>query len=233
MNEHPRQLDRETAEQLLDGASPSRAVGADRLAKLLAAAGGPPRPYEYAREEEAVMAFRAKPAPARSLPSWRKFLTFKVLAITATITVGGLAFASTTGILPGPFNQSPGVSPTADPSSDRPGRSRISSPGAPTPAATAAGAFSGLCNSYLSKDAPGRSKALESPAYAHLVTAAGGADKVEAYCLALSEKEKEDKSKEPKPTHEPTREPTREPVREPTHAPNPPNPPDPPRATRR
>ncbi|GIH07643.1 hypothetical protein Rhe02_57100 [Rhizocola hellebori] len=203
MNEHRRHLDRETAEQLLDGVSPTRAAGADRLAELLAAAGGPPRPYEYAREEEAVLAFRAAPAPARRRPSWRKLLTFKVLAITATITVGGLAFASTTGIIPGPFSQSPGVSPTGNPTSNTPGRSRASSPASPTPASSAAAAFGGLCNSYLSKDAQARSKALTTPAYADLVTAAGGADRVEAYCTALPDKEKADKSKDPKPTHEP------------------------------
>ena len=83
MNEDRRDLDRETAEQLLDGTLPTGAAGTERLAALLAAAGGPPRPYEYAREEEAVMAFRASPPPARRLPSWRKLLTFKVLAITA------------------------------------------------------------------------------------------------------------------------------------------------------
>lgn len=204
MNEHPRHLDRETAERLLDGASPTRAAGAEKLAELLAAAGGPPRPYEYAREEEAVMAFRAAPAPAR-LPSWRRLLTFKVLAIFATVTVGGLAFASTTGIIPGPFNQSPGVSPTTGENSN-PVRSRASSAGMPTsePSPTApAAAFSGLCHSYLAKDAEGRRKALETPAYADLVTAAGGADKVEAYCVQLPEKEKQDKSRDPKPSHEP------------------------------
>jgi hypothetical protein len=205
MNEHPRHLDRETAERLLDGASPTRAAGAGKLAELLAAAGGPPRPYEYAREEEAVMAFRAAPAPVR-LPSWRKLLTFKVLAIFATITVGGLAFASTTGIIPGPFNQSPGISPTTGESSN-PGRSRASTAGAPSaePSPTGhAAALAGLCTSYLAKDAQARSKALDTPPYAGLVAAAGGPDKVEAYCVQLPEKEKQDKSHEPgRPSHEP------------------------------
>jgi hypothetical protein len=197
----PGHLDRETAEQLLDGASPTRAAGADRLAELLAAAGGPPRPYEYAREEEAVMAFRTAPAPARRRISWRKLLTFKVLAITATVTIGGLAFASTTGILPVPFTQSPAASPSADATS--PARSRSSTKtSSPTPdSSPIPAAFGGLCNSYLAKDAQGRSKALETHPYADLVAAAGGADKVEAYCIALPEKEK--KSKDPKPTHEP------------------------------
>jgi hypothetical protein len=204
MDDRKRNLDRETAEQLLDGASPTPAAGVDRLAALLAAAGGPPRPYEYAREEEAVMAFRAAPAPTLRRPSWRRLLTFKVLAITATVTVGGLAFASTTGIIPGPFNDNPGVSPTSDPTWKSPDRSRSSTAGTPTPGATPApAAFSGLCISYLAKDTEARRRALDTPAYKDLVTAAGGADKVDAYCAALPEKEKRDKSKEPKPTHEP------------------------------
>jgi hypothetical protein len=214
MNEDRRDLDSETAEQLLDGALPTRAAGTERLAALLAAAGGPPRPYEYAREEEAVMAFRALPAPARR-PSWRKLLTFKVLAITATVTVGGLAFASTTGIIPGPFNDNPGVSPTNDPTWNSPERSHSSTGGSPTPEATSAtAALSGLCTSYLAKDAEARRRTLDTPPYADLVTAAGGVDKVDAYCAALPEKEKEDKSKEPRPTHEP-------PAAQ-SHVPNPP-----------
>src|SRR5687768_2364644 len=123
MKEEPRHLDRETAEQMLDGASPTHAAGADKLARLLAAAGGQPRRYEYDREEEAVMAFRTREVPKRRVLSWRNLLTFKVLATAAAITVGGLAFASTTGILPSPFEQETGVSPTTAVTSAMPRRS--------------------------------------------------------------------------------------------------------------
>ncbi|MFD0823558.1 hypothetical protein ACFQ0D_35735, partial [Micromonospora zhanjiangensis] len=43
----------------------------------------------------------------------------------------------------------------------------------------------GLCRAYLAKGAADRGKALQTPAYRTLVTAAGGADKVYAYCAAV------------------------------------------------
>ncbi|MFC4147592.1 hypothetical protein ACFO0M_15150 [Micromonospora mangrovi] len=45
--------------------------------------------------------------------------------------------------------------------------------------------LTGLCRSYQAKPAAQRAKALKTPAYADLVTAAGGADRIEAYCLRL------------------------------------------------
>jgi len=214
MNEHPRHLDRETAEQMLDGASPAHAAGAERLARLLAAAGGPPRSYEYDREEEAIMAFRSREVPKRRALSWRNLLTFKVLATTATITVGGLAFASTAGILPDPFNQEPGVSPTTAVTSTVPRRSGGASPtGLPSaaPGAEVPPGINGLCTSYLNKDAKERSEALQQPHYAQLISAAGGAENIEAYCSQLPL----GPGKPPK-THEPT------PPPRPTPEPNPP-----------
>ncbi len=217
MNEHPRDLDRETAEQLLGGASPTGDAGAERRARLLAAAGGPPRPYEFAREEEAVAAFHAARKPSRRRLSWRSLLTFKVLAVTATITVGGLAFASTAGILPDPFKP-PAASPSTSAPS-LPGRSTTRGNSTPAPVAPSAAndaVFSGLCESYLKRDQEGRAKSLETKPYAELVTAAGGRDKVEAYCVVVVEEEKPkpDKSKQPPPP----------PPQPPSHAPQPPPP---------
>ncbi len=206
MNEHPSHLDRETAEQLLDGASATLAgdPSTERLARLLAAAGGPPRPADYSREEEAMMAFRAA-ASAPRRKTWRRLLTFKVLAVTATVTVGGLAFASTTGIIPGPFKQETGVSTQPPAATSGPGRSHARTTPAPpsAPASPPAPGFAGLCNSYLKKDQAERSKALNSPPYAELVAAAGGQQNVEAYCHGLPGKDKPEKSHDPKPTHQP------------------------------
>ena len=209
MNEHPRHLDRETAEQLLDGACATRAEGlddtTDRLARLLAAAGGPPRPAEFSREEDAMAAFRAASLTSRRRGLWRKLLTFKVLAVTATITVGGLAFASTTGILPAPFKQDTG-SPSPPAISATTANRPASSPAEPQPSVSAsppAPSVRGHCHSYLSKDAEGRRRVVDTPALAELVTAAGGKEHVEAYCVALTGNEKAEKPHQARPTREP------------------------------
>ncbi|MER7167089.1 hypothetical protein ABT336_13605 [Micromonospora sp. NPDC000207] len=56
---------------------------------------------------------------------------------------------------------------------------------APTPSAAAGANLHGHCNAYLSKKPQQREKALTKPGFAGLVTAAGGADRVEEYCRAL------------------------------------------------
>ncbi|PSK63845.1 hypothetical protein B0E53_04234 [Micromonospora sp. MH33] len=56
--------------------------------------------------------------------------------------------------------------------------------------------MAGLCRAYLAKSDRQRARALETPAFAGLVTAAGGADRVESYCLALVP----EKSPTPAPT---------------------------------
>ncbi|MEU0156769.1 hypothetical protein ABZ071_33860, partial [Micromonospora fulviviridis] len=70
---------------------------------------------------------------------------------------------------------------------------------APTPGASgrppSAGQLAGLCRGYLAKSDQQRARALETSAFADLVTAAGGADRVESYCLALAP----EKSPEPAP----------------------------------
>jgi hypothetical protein len=55
--------------------------------------------------------------------------------------------------------------------------------GKPTAMPTAA--LNGLCQAYSNKADNDRGKALDSPAFAALVAAAGGADKVGAFCATV------------------------------------------------
>ncbi|MFV2112618.1 hypothetical protein ACFHW0_09805 [Micromonospora sp. LOL_025] len=90
--------------------------------------------------------------------------------------------------------------------------------GAPVPGPTAGDApgtpqqrteqLRGLCRAYLAKKPAQREKSLDSPSFAHLVTAAGGREQVEDFCGELvpeaAAKESPDKPKKgPPPT--PTR----------------------------
>ncbi|MEV1147875.1 hypothetical protein AB0I76_30240, partial [Micromonospora sp. NPDC049799] len=61
-----------------------------------------------------------------------------------------------------------------------------------------AGQAAGLCRAYQAKPPSQRARALETPAFANLVTAAGGADKVEDFCRGLvGEAERADSGKAP------------------------------------
>ncbi|WP_406045407.1 hypothetical protein OG799_13585 [Micromonospora sp. NBC_00898] len=203
--------DRAESERLLDAARDRRpAADADPLRHLLAAAAAPANPGELSGEEQALAAFRAArtapaPVPARA-PRPRRLRAHAaawVAGLAATATAG-VAFAAVSlerpeePTLP-PAPSSPGWSGSgvdsspprtrdADPTGSEPGASATT-----TPSATGAGpgesagtpSLTGHCRAYLAKSAPQRAKALETPGFADLVTAAGGADNVEDYCLRL------------------------------------------------
>ncbi|MEU1837952.1 hypothetical protein [Micromonospora chersina] len=199
--------------------------GADALAHLLAAASAPTAPGELAGEEQALAAFRAAraapaPAPAVAPRLRHRFRLGAALAGLAATATAGVAFAAVSldrGAEPTPppapsTSGSTGAGSTGA-GSTGPGTPSDSGSGsagltggvpstAPTPGASggpgrppSAGQLAGLCRGYLAKSDRQRARALETPAYADLVTAAGGADRVEAYCLALVP----EKSPEPAP----------------------------------
>jgi hypothetical protein len=201
--------DAEAMERLLDTAG--RDAGGDPVARLLAAAAAPPRPGELAGEDQAVAAFRqAARVPGRAEPArrWRRRLTAGAAAwaaVGATTVTAGVALAAGTHVFiddgpasrpstapasaPGPGGTSAGVTPSGGTRS--PGASGTG-PGTLTPGSTASGAapsmpeITGLCTAYLHKDPKQREKALRTPSYQRLVTAAGGAARVEAYCTGLA-----------------------------------------------
>ncbi|RLK25990.1 hypothetical protein DER29_4008 [Micromonospora sp. M71_S20] len=89
--------------------------------------------------------------------------------------------------------------PTGDtggrPTGTPPRSSAAATSGAPVPGSTAGDApgtpqqrteqLRGLCRAYLAKKPAQREKALDSPSFAHLVTAAGGRERVEGFCGEL------------------------------------------------
>ena len=187
MSTHDRhRLDRRTAEQLLTGAPVG---GARPLNDLLAAAAAPGRDGELAGEQAAVAAFQAarlEPATQARRPMLKTLLTtrFAAATVAALVTAGGVATAAATGYLQNPLRGNPTVAPTpattsATSSSTSAEHGASSSAGTPSPSLT------GLCNAYTAGAGSEHGKALDSPAFGALIAAAGGKDKVDAYCATV------------------------------------------------
>lgn len=177
----------------------------DALGRLLAAA-APPRDHEHVLhsefrgEAEAVAAFRqARLSPA--VTSRRRSMSVgKLFALKAAIAVvglsgGGVALAAATGHLPAQLGGHSAVAASAASSA---GSSATSPAGAPSSASASAArtgnahpsaipspGLYGLCHAYDAGAGSDPGKALSSPAFTALVTAAGGKDKVTSYCSAL------------------------------------------------
>jgi hypothetical protein len=184
-------LDEDTADRLLSG----RLDPADTppayapVARLVKAATGPATPEELAGEAAVIAAFTAMahadpPTPVlrrASMPS--KFLSVKAAAamLAAVLSVGGVA-AAATGMLPGRAAQQA----TDHASSAAGGGSSAQAQGnsqsaAKGPDATGS-AKNGLCQAWQSGQGGTNGKREDSTAFQALATAAGGADKVDAYC---------------------------------------------------
>lgn len=98
-----------------------------------------------------------------------KLLTVKVAVAAAAVTaVSGAALAAT-GTLPNPLEVPNPAGPSTPGSAENRG-------GTPDPS------LYGLCQAYVGGATSNEGKALESPAFEALVNAAGGADKLDAYC---------------------------------------------------
>ncbi|MEU4555603.1 hypothetical protein [Micromonospora violae] len=190
--------------------------GADPVAALLAAAAGPARPGELAGEEAALAAFRAaraNPTPGVVQRRRRRVTTGAVawigaVAVTAT---AGAAFAAVTRdrapepVVPAPSRTSPSPPPDL---SRSPEAGRSVAPGAPSPdtatppaasASASAAQLHGQCRAWRAKSPDQREKALRTPAFQRLVTAAGGPAEVEAYCQRLVPETKPTASAKGKP----------------------------------
>ncbi|MET8283017.1 hypothetical protein [Micromonospora sp. NPDC005174] len=208
----------------------------DPLAGLLAAAAGPVRPGELAGEEAAMAAFRAAraaPAPAVARRPRRLRLTTSAVAwlgaLAATATAG-VAFAAA-GLDKAPDPPPPAVPTSAPPSTTGPAATASTGPSGPTPSrhplpsaspsvgTTPDGQVHGLCRAWRAKKPEQREKALRTPAFQRLVTAAGGVAAVEEYCQRLVP---ETKPSSPSPA--PSAPPGPTPAAEPSPAATPPGP---------
>jgi hypothetical protein len=198
------------AERLLDG-GPS---GPPSLARLLAAASAPGRRSELSGEESALSAFRLVRDAAPGLAAPRRIVhherprkfprraSVRLLvaggALAAVAAAGGVAVAA--GVVPpGPLRIfAPGPGETSD--DHTPGRTAGGPTGSGAPSSNGNGpadptkskAFettpanlNGLCHSFQDAAAEDLPAALASPRFSILVTLAGGASEVPAYCAKI------------------------------------------------
>jgi hypothetical protein len=205
--EGPPTLDDETADRLLAGRlDPADAPpGYAAVAKLVAAATAPAASDELARGPQAVARFAATARsgfPARAsitrragVPRRPRSVKAAVAVLAAVLSIGGVAAAA--GVFP----------PAADHRPDNPGRDATATTGrsgaTPTTAADKAGnrqrgngtatgpdatgpAKDGLCRAWQAGQGGQHGKREDSPAFRALAAAAGGADKIAAYCQATS-----------------------------------------------
>jgi hypothetical protein len=197
--QRPRRITRDTVERLLDG-DRGAVAGHHALARVLTVAAATARPSELAGEPACLAAYRA----AHLLPATQprrnsmiksavtKLLTVKAAAILAGAAAsGGLALAASTGSLPDPFTTNvPAASASASPghgkSDTAKGKANAADKSAeanekdgPSPSLV------GLCHAYSAGNKAEHGKALESPAFKALIQAAGGNDKVDAFCDTL------------------------------------------------
>ncbi|WP_345069725.1 hypothetical protein [Phytohabitans flavus] len=189
---HRRQIRPDEAEQLLaTGRDPSR----PELDRLLAAATAPPRPHELAGLEEALAAFQEagrarRPAPAKQ--RWRVLRPLAAAAATAVVLVGGVAVAAEVGYLPGverPAAQE-GLGPREAPSTTaQAGPSATSGPTSTRTADPTRGAqteqpgnskLDRLCRTW--DDRRRKDKPMKPQDLRELSAAAGGEDRIPAYC---------------------------------------------------
>jgi hypothetical protein len=198
------ELEPAQAEQLLDGLEAIDDDAPLSLAALLAAARAAGRPDELRGEDTAVAAFHSarfvvtppRPAP----PSWARVLTAKAIALAFLIALASVGLAAGVRVVieptssqnpdgpvravttnPAPIAPPNQLTTTAAQSSSSP------SPAAtPTPTPTASPVdLIGLCESFRKRDHPHPEDSGGGSPYSALIAAAGGSDKVAAFCAHL------------------------------------------------
>lgn len=198
-----RRLTRRQSEQLLAGQGGTP----DALAVLLADARRVPPRGEQAGEQAALTAFREAMAQTSAVDHGRtpvrtitlgRMIAVKALAVgAATATLGGVAFAASTGNLPGPLHKShPATSASAshragDQDKDRDKRTPSTHPTG-TPSLRPSDpdgakdhdrlSLIGVCRAWemVAKNSP--ATLTKAKPFVDLAQAAGGAAKVPAYC---------------------------------------------------
>jgi hypothetical protein len=205
----PPVADQDLLERLLEGRLDPGSVppGYGGLARLLAAATAPAAPEELAGEQLAMATFAAVMrsqtptlVPRRTAVP-RKVFTMKAAAaaLVAVLSVGGVA-AAATGLLPGQASPVAGRAPATTATNAAAGQgvgaaARVDLGGAAQAGATkaqgresavgpdaTAAARAGLCRAWQAGEGADHGHRADSVAFQALVAAAGGADKVAAYC---------------------------------------------------
>jgi hypothetical protein len=207
----PPPVDDDTVDRLLAGRlDPADAPpGYAAVARLLAAATAPAGRDELAGERAAVAEFLAvahahpptPPVPRRAgMPS--KLFRIKAAAavIAAVLSLGGVA-AAATGVLPAAVQRMAGNAPADSGGASATGQEHAAtgSAAASTAAGSATGkdhaatgpdasgaAKDGLCQAWLAGQGDDHGRREDSTAFKALAQAAGGADKVAAYCEGVT-----------------------------------------------
>jgi hypothetical protein len=184
----PPAVDRDTADQLLTGRlDPADAPpGYDAVARLLAAATGPASHEELAGEPTVMAEFVAMAGSRPATPMARRTgkpskLRIKAAAaiVAAALSIGGVAAAATTGLLTKPARLVGGQAP---PSSGGDPARRAQGEAADTGLDRARSR--GLCRTWQARQGNRAGSREDSASLRALAAAAGGADKVPAYCKA-------------------------------------------------
>ncbi len=188
----PEVLDEDTVDRLLAGRlDPTDAPpGYSGVVRLLAAATAPAGRDELVGEAEAVAAFRAAMRPRPSTAVSRRAAVptrfgFKaaMVAVVAVLLLGGAA-AAATRLLPATAQRTAGRTPAttagAAPATHGQG-------GAAVPVITrdTQPARKALCIAYLAGQGGQNGRRVDAPAFQALARAAGGVDKIAAYCQDL------------------------------------------------
>ena len=209
----PLALDGDTVEQLLAGELPPARAPRDYapVAALLEALAAPPSQEELAgqaaalAELRAVTMTRAAAIHRASKPRRRRRVGLAAIAVAGALTTGGVA-AAATGHLPEPVRKAtrsilvtvgdpepattlPLPASSARPPGSHPGQSppptdaTVLAPG--TSGAAASPNLKGRCRAYLAGNGAENGKKLDAAAFQALAQAAGGEEKVQAYCQRL------------------------------------------------
>jgi hypothetical protein len=213
--------------------SPGQApAGYAEVGQLLAAAAAAPTPEELAGQGAALAELRAvvraRPAAMASGPASprqrRRRTGLAVVVVVGALVTGGAAGAAT-GHLPGPVGEAarnilgaggseapsastegdqPGpVTPPTGPGGGLPASRPGSGPGAGGAGSTAGPNLEGLCQAFLSGNGAEEGGKLDATAFEALARAAGGQDKVPAYCQVLQpgdQKANEQGARQPEPS---------------------------------
>jgi hypothetical protein len=215
----PPTLDHDTADWLLAGRlDPADAPpGFAAVAMVVAAATAPATPEELAGEPAAVAQFaamarsgsRTRATTTRRAGAPRRILGVRlaVAVLAAGLSIGGVAAAA--GVFPGSAKPPAGHEPGSTgggggaPTTAAPGRTDAVTTtdadharGGGTGPDASGPAMEGLCRAWQAGKAVGKGKREDSTAFRALAAAAGGADRIDAYCQAATPEHPKDKGKD-------------------------------------
>ena len=111
-----------------------------------------------------------------------RLLVAKAVIVAVGVSGGGVALAAATGHLPANLTGKPAAASSAAAATQMPsarGQSATHPVSSPSPS------LRGLCQAYTAQVSSSPGKALDSPAFTALITAAGGRDSVTAFCTSM------------------------------------------------